>query len=50
MEGPLRWPAALLALAAAVALIRFQRGVIEVIAACAALGWLGHVFIYSIRI
>lgn len=50
IEGPLRWPAALLALAAAVALIRFKRGVIEVIAACAALGWLGHAFIYSIRI
>ena len=50
IEGPLRWPAALLALAAAVALIRFKRGVIEVIAACGALGWLGHVFIYSIRI
>jgi len=48
--GPLRWPAALLALAAAMALIRFKRGVIEVIAACAVLGWLGHAFIYSIRI
>ncbi|MBB2494685.1 chromate efflux transporter [Aquipseudomonas ullengensis] len=32
------WPAALLALAAAVALLRFRRGVMEVLLACAVLG------------
>ena len=47
LAGPFRWPAALLAGAAALALIRFKRGVIEVIAACAAAGWLGHALIYS---
>jgi chromate transporter len=38
--GRFEWPAALIALAAALALLRFKRGVIEVIAACAAAGLL----------
>ncbi|HEU5296392.1 MAG TPA: chromate efflux transporter [Burkholderiaceae bacterium] len=37
-RGPFEWPAAVIALAAAVALFRFKRGVIEVIAACAVAG------------
>ena len=41
-EGPFEWPAALIALAAAVALLRFKRGVIEVIAACAVVGLAVH--------
>jgi chromate transporter len=45
LSGRLEWPSALLALAAAVALFRFKRGVIEVIVACALAGlafhWLG---------
>jgi chromate transporter len=40
--GPFEWPAALLALGAALALLKFKRGVIEVIAACAVLGLLVH--------
>ncbi|HET9701391.1 MAG TPA: chromate efflux transporter [Burkholderiales bacterium] len=36
--GRFEWPAALLGIAAAVALFRFKRGIIEVIAACAAVG------------
>ena len=36
--GRFDWPSALLALAAALALFRFKRGVIEVIGACAGLG------------
>ena len=36
--GPFDWPSALLALAAAVALLRFKRTVIEVIAASALCG------------
>lgn len=34
------WPAALIAIGAAVALLRFRRGVIEVLASCAAIGLL----------
>ncbi|HET7526609.1 MAG TPA: chromate transporter, partial [Burkholderiaceae bacterium] len=41
-DGPFEWPAALIALAAAVALFRFKRGVIEVIAACALVGLTVH--------
>ncbi|HVO07039.1 MAG TPA: chromate efflux transporter [Burkholderiaceae bacterium] len=41
-EGPFEWPAALIALAAAIALFRFKRGVIEVIATCAAVGLFVH--------
>ncbi len=37
-SGTFDWPSALIALAAAVALFKFKRGVIEVIAACAATG------------
>jgi len=40
--GRLDWPAALIALTAAVALFRFRRGVIEVLAGCAAAGLLVH--------
>ena len=36
--GQLEWPAALIAAGAAVALLRYKRGVIEVIVACALLG------------
>ena len=36
--GNFDWPSALIAVAAAVALFRFKRGVIEVIAACAVIG------------
>jgi len=42
VDGPFEWPAALIALAAAIALFRFKRGVIEVIAACAAAGLVAH--------
>ena len=37
-SGTFDWPSAVIALAAAVALFRFKRGVIEVIAACAVIG------------
>jgi chromate transporter len=40
LAGPVAWPAVAIAIAAAVALIRFKRHVVEVIAACAALGML----------
>ena len=39
MEGHFDLRAALIAAAAAVALIRFQRPVLQVIAACALVGW-----------
>ena len=39
-SGPVDWAGIALALAAAVALLRFQRGVLEVLAVCAAVGWL----------
>ena len=39
-NGRFEWPSALIALAAAIALIRFKRGVVEVIAACAVIGLL----------
>ncbi len=38
MDGHVEWPAALIALAAAMALLRFKRGVIEVIGASALVG------------
>ncbi len=41
-DGPLEWPAALIALGAALALLRFKRGVIEVIAGCALVGLAWH--------
>jgi chromate transporter len=41
-SGPFEWPAALIALAAAVALFRFKRGVIEVIVGCALAGLAWH--------
>jgi len=45
-EGPFEWPAALIAVAAAIALWRFKRGVVEVIVGCALVGlaihWLRH--------
>ncbi len=41
-SGSFDWPAALLALAAAVALLRFKRGVIETLLCSAALGLLWH--------
>jgi len=40
--GAFEWPAAVLALAAAIALFRFKRGVIEVIVACALIGLAVH--------
>ncbi|NDY92025.1 chromate efflux transporter [Ideonella livida] len=40
--GTLEWPSALIAVAAALALLRFKRGVIEVIAASAVLGLVVH--------
>lgn len=40
--GTFDWPSALIALAAAVALLKFKRGVIETIAACALIGLLVH--------
>ncbi|SFB21549.1 chromate efflux transporter [Azotobacter beijerinckii] len=40
--GRFDWPSALIALAAAVALLRFKRGVIEVLAGCAVAGLLVH--------
>jgi chromate transporter len=40
--GPFEWPAALIALAAAIALFRFKRGVIEVIVGCALIGLAVH--------
>ncbi len=39
-SGRFEWPSALIALAAAIALLRFKRGVVEVIAACAVIGLL----------
>ncbi|EHR72534.1 chromate transporter, chromate ion transporter family [Burkholderiales bacterium JOSHI_001] len=41
-QGPFEWPSALLALGAALALLKFKRGVIEVIAASAVLGLVIH--------
>jgi len=41
-DGPFEWPAAAITLAAAAALFRFKRGVIEVIAACAVVGLVVH--------
>ena len=41
-SGPFEWPAALIAVAAAIALFRFKRGVIEVIAGCALVGLAVH--------
>jgi chromate transporter len=41
-HGAFEWPAALIALGAAIALLRFKRGVIEVIAACALVGLAWH--------
>ena len=43
--GTFDWPSALIALAAAVALFRFKRGVIEVIGACALAGLLVHLLL-----
>jgi len=41
-DGAFEWPAALIALAAALALFRFKRGVIEVIVGCALIGLAVH--------
>jgi chromate transporter len=41
-DGPFEWPAALIAVAAAIALFRFKRGVIEVITGCALAGLAWH--------
>jgi chromate transporter len=43
--GPFDWPSALIAVAAAVALLRYKRGVIEVIGACAGVGLLVHLLL-----
>lgn len=43
--GRFDWPSAVIALGAAVALLRFKRGVIEVIGACAGVGLLAHLFL-----
>ncbi|MNH26406.1 Chromate transporter [compost metagenome] len=37
-DGHLDWPSLLIAIAAAVALLRFKRGVIEVLSGCALIG------------
>ncbi len=37
-DGPFDWPSALISLGAAVALLRYKRGVMEVIGACAVMG------------
>jgi chromate transporter len=44
-SGVFDWVSALLAVAAAVALFRFKRGVIEVIAACAVIGLIAKTFV-----
>ncbi|PQP00729.1 chromate transporter [Pseudomonas frederiksbergensis] len=41
-SGPLDWPSALLAIAAAIALFRFKRGVIEVLIGCGLIGLAVH--------
>jgi chromate transporter len=41
-NGPFEWPAAVIAVAAAIALFRFKRGVIEVISGCALAGLAWH--------
>ncbi len=41
-DGAFEWPAAVIALGAAIALFRFKRGVIEVIAGCALVGLAWH--------
>jgi chromate transporter len=41
-SGQLDWPSALIAIAAAIALFRFKRGVIEVLMACALIGLAVH--------
>ncbi|MNG86613.1 putative chromate transport protein [compost metagenome] len=41
-DGPFDWPSALIALAAAVALFRYKRGVIQVLIACALAGLATH--------
>jgi len=38
-SGNLDWPSVLIAIAAAIALFRFQTGVIQVLMACALVGW-----------
>lgn len=43
--GRFDWPSAVIALGAAVALLHFKRGVIEVIGACAGVGLLAHLFL-----
>ncbi|WP_454870174.1 chromate efflux transporter [Pseudomonas lini] len=40
--GPLDWPSALIAIAAAIALFRFKRGVIEVLMGCGLIGLVVH--------
>jgi chromate transporter len=42
--GPFDWPSLLIALAAAIALFRYKRGVVEVIAACAVIGLIFKTF------
>ena len=44
--GRFDWPSALIALAAALALLRFRRGVIEVLAGCALAGLLVHLLLH----
>jgi chromate transporter len=44
-SGVFSWQSALIALAAAIALLRFKRGVIEVIVACALTGLLAHLWL-----
>ncbi|MGE8323557.1 MAG: chromate efflux transporter [Pseudomonas sp.] len=41
-EGPFDWPSAVIALAAAIALFRYKRGVIQVLLACALAGLASH--------
>ncbi|AYG45544.1 chromate efflux transporter [Pseudomonas sp. Leaf58] len=41
-DGPFDWPSAVIALAAAVALFRYKRGVIQVLLACALAGLASH--------
>ncbi|WP_369958518.1 chromate efflux transporter [Pseudomonas benzenivorans] len=44
--GAFDWPSALIALAAAVALLRYKRGVMEVLGACALAGLLLHLLVF----
>jgi chromate transporter len=44
-SGRFDWPSALIAVAAAIALLRFKRGVIEVLVGCAMIGLAVHLLL-----